>query len=113
MFNFLHSLKDKGISKAAKVFIQGKVERYGDMIDLKIDSREKRIELIIKLKGEDTPISIEVSEYLLMENEGKFYVQIGKLNASKEWLNLLAEDFVEGKNIEIPSQFKNTFKMFL
>lgn len=113
MFNFLNSLKDRGISKAAKVFIQGKVERYGDMIELKIDSRKKRIELMLQLKGEDSPISVEVSEYLFMENEGTFYIQIGKLNSSKEWLNLLAEDFVVGKKIELPSQFKNTLKMFL
>ncbi|MBZ0198388.1 MAG: hypothetical protein K8H86_00855 [Ignavibacteriaceae bacterium] len=113
MFNFLKSLKDKVGEKAAQAFLRNKVKRYGEMINLKIDSQGKSISAIFLLKGEDAQTAIEIAGYTLSEENGKLYIQIEKLNSSKEWITLLAEDFLSGKKIEIPANIKNTIQMLL
>jgi hypothetical protein len=110
---FLDNIKDKLTSITAKFFLSSKFERYGKMLDLNIDSFGKNIHLKLQLKGEDVPITIKIIDYHIVEEEDKVFIQIKRVESSKEWVSLIAEDLLIGKKIELPKQIRNTLKMFL
>ena len=113
MMKFLDNIKDKFTSTTAKIFLSSKFERYGKMLDLNIDSTGKNIHLKLQLKGEDVPITIKIIDYHIVEEEDKVFIQIKRVESSKEWVSLIAEDLLIGKKIELPKQIRNTLKMFL
>ena len=113
MMKFLDNIKDKFTSTTAKFFLSSKFERYGKMLDLNIDSTGKNIHLKLQLKGEDVPITIKIIGYNIVEEEDKVFIQIKRVESSKEWVSLIAEDLLIGKKIELPKQIRNTLKMFL
>lgn len=110
---FLINLKDKVTSATARIFLSSKFERYGKMLDLNIDSDGKSIDIKMQLKGEDEPVIIKIVNYHLTEENDKAFIQIQKVESSKEWIKLLADDLLTGKKIELPSQIRNTLKMLL
>ncbi len=111
---FLNSIKDKTVSFIAEKVLKSKFERYGTMLDFKINSEEKNIYLKINLKGEAEPLEIRVKEYSLITEEDENYLLIGSLNISKEWIDLLADDFLKGQKFKLPKGVVSTLgKMVL
>jgi len=100
----LGALKDSLASRAAKSMLAGRMERYGQLTDLRIRSKEKMLFVEVLLAGEAQEIRIEVSRYRITAGEGgKVALVIESISASREWLQLLLEDFVVGQPIPIPS----------
>jgi hypothetical protein len=96
--------KDAFTGAAARKFISGRIERYGTVRDLKIDSRQKTAMISCELIGESTPISIEVGRYEVEQgSDGKDYIRATQCRCSRPWITHLLEDFVEGKRFEVPS----------
>jgi hypothetical protein len=100
MFN---TFKDTLASSAAKSLLAGRIERYGRLTELRIRSREKTIRVEILLAGEVEELKIEVERYRVTGVAGAHAVVIERLRASRQWVQLLLEDFVVGKPIPIPS----------
>ena len=100
----LGALKDNLASLAAKSMLAGRMERYGQLTDLRIRSKEKMLFVEVLLAGEAQEIRIEVGRYRIVPAEsGKIALVIESITASREWLQLLLEDFVVGQPIPIPS----------
>lgn len=100
----LGALKDNLASLAAKSMLAGRMERYGQLTDLRIRSKEKMLSVEVLLAGEAQEIRIEVGRYRITTAEsGKIALVIESITASREWLQLLLEDFVVGQPIPIPS----------
>ena len=100
----LGALKDSLASRAAKSLLAGRIERYGQLTELRIRSKEKMLLVQVLLAGEAEEIRIEVGRYRIMPAEGgKIALVIESITASREWLQLLLEDFVVGQPIPIPS----------
>lgn len=97
------SFKDSLASSAAKSLLAGRIERYGRLIELRIRSREKTIWVEILLAGEVEELKIEVERYRVTGVAGSHAVVIERIRASRQWVQLLLEDFVVGKPIPIPS----------
>jgi hypothetical protein len=45
-------IKNAGLSKLALIYANKEIKEYGEMVNLRIDSKNKNIELEILLKGE-------------------------------------------------------------
>jgi hypothetical protein len=99
----LASLKDNLASMAAKSLLAGRLERYGQLTELRIRSREKTLSLDMLLAGEEREIRIEVGRYRVIGEGGKLALVIESISASREWLQLALEDFVVGQPIPLPS----------
>ena len=83
------------------------------MLNLQIDSHKKRIWMEVELKGESEPIRIEVGRYELEERDNKSYLVVKELQASREWIDILAKSYFDGYAIEIPSQLAKALKVFV
>ena len=96
-------IKDSLASSAAKAMLAGRIERYGRLLDLRIRSREKTIGAVLMLAGETEEVRIEVTRYKIVASGPERALMIETLVASREWLQLLLEDFIVGKPIPVPS----------
>jgi hypothetical protein len=96
-------IKDSLASSAAKAMLAGRVERYGRLLDLRIRSREKTIGAVLMLAGESDEVRIEVTRYRIIASGGEHALVIESITASREWLQLMLEDFLVGKPIPVPS----------
>ncbi|MEK7949293.1 hypothetical protein [Luteolibacter soli] len=100
----LGALKDNLASRAAKSMLAGRIERYGQLTELRIRSKEKMLLVQVMLTGEADEIIIVVDRYRIMPAEGgKIAIVIEAITASREWLQLVLEDFVVGQAIPIPA----------
>lgn len=97
------NIKDSLASSAAKSFLSGRIERYGRLIELRIRSREKTIRVEMLLAGELEELKIEIGRYRVIGVPGAHALVIESVRASREWVQLLLEDFAMGKPIPIPS----------
>lgn len=99
MFN---ALKDSMSSKAAQVFINKQIARYGRVTDLKIDSAEKTLELTCELDGEDRPVTVRVGRYVIEEVGDKRFIKAKSFSCSRPWLKNALDDFAKDRRVELP-----------
>ena len=95
--------KDALSSQAARSYVNGLIKRYGEVKELKIDSKAKSVDVVCELIGERDPVSVRVENYRLDNVGGKTFVEITKISCSRPWLQNLLEDHGRGRRVEVPS----------
>jgi len=101
--SMLGNLKDSIASTAAKSFLAGKIDRYGQVVDLRIRSKARMIYVEVLLVGEEKEICIDISKYRITGKAGEDAITIEEGQCSMEWLQLVVQDFLVGKPIPVPS----------
>jgi hypothetical protein len=99
--------KDRLISARIKQELNGQLARYGEILDVKLNTREQSVEISVRLKGEPDPISIRVGKYSLVKENGELWLTIDAqtIETSKEWLTLLLQDHAGRHRLPIPHKF--------
>jgi hypothetical protein len=100
MFN---AAKDALASRAAHVWANKLIARYGKVQDLKIDSRRKTMEVSCLLDGELMPITIKIENYVVETEQGKTYIRATGFSCTRPWLHKLLMDFGHRHRMELPS----------
>ncbi len=93
---------------AVKLWFNQTQKRYGNMTTIQIDSTAKTIHIELELKGEASPVQVDVKSYELSTNAGETFIELGEIQTSREWINHLIEDFLtpEKKCFKVPSAVK-------
>jgi hypothetical protein len=99
MFN---AAKDALASRAAHVWANKLIVRYGKVQHLRIDSRRKTVEVSCLLDGELTPISIKIENYVVETERGKTFIRATDFSCTRPWLQKLLMDFGHRHRIELP-----------
>lgn len=99
MFN---AAKDALASRGAQAWANNLIARYGQVQELKIDSRRKTIEVTCKLDGEATPITVKVENYVVETENGKKYVRATGFSCTRPWLQNVLSDFGHKQRFELP-----------
>lgn len=97
------NLKDSLASSAVKSLVSARLERYGRLTELRINSREKSLQVELLLAGEPSEIRVEVGRYRITGLAGSHVIVVESVRASRPWLQLALEDFVVGKPFPIPT----------
>jgi hypothetical protein len=97
------------IEKVRAEINSGLLKKYGKMTKLEIDKENKTISANLYLKGETEGVRITVSNYRLVQAEGKNPVfEPGTIEGSREWLDALLKTLVKAsvipERLEIKSQ---------
>ena len=100
MFN---AAKDALASRAAQVWANNLIARYGKVQDLKIDSRRKTVEVSCLLDGESSPITIRVENYVVETERDKKFIRATGFSCTRPWLQNFLMDFGHRQRIELPS----------
>lgn len=108
LFSFLNPAKDHLMAGAVKLWFNQTQKRYGTMTTIQIDSTAKTIHLELELKGEASPVQIEVKSYELSSDAGETFIELGEIQTSREWINHLIADFLppEKKSFKVPGAVK-------
>jgi hypothetical protein len=97
--------KDRLTERAALGYLNSKLlAPYGRATSLRIDSTAKTIQFEAELNGEATPIHIQISDYEITKENGRYFVKAASIHTSREWLTRLAADRVANNRFELPAQ---------
>lgn len=102
LFSFLNPAKDYALEVAVKLWFNQTHKRYGHMTSIQIDSTAKTIRVELDLKGETAPLTIDVKSYALSAGSGETIIELGDIETSREWVNLLLADYVKPENRRFP-----------
>jgi hypothetical protein len=99
--------KDRLISARIKQEVNVQLARYGEVLDVKLNTREQSVEISVRLKGEPNPISVRAGKYSLVKENGDLWLTIDSrtIETSREWLTLLLQDRAGGHRLPIPHKF--------
>jgi hypothetical protein len=94
----------------AKQYLNSKFGRFGRMLDLKVDSKEKTIRAEVLLKGEKEPIEIRIGHYEV-RTEGSSGLALSSIKTSRPWIDEVIA--LKGPEIFIPIEKVGMLSMFL
>jgi len=99
--------KDRLISAGIKQELNVKLERYGEVLDVRLNTREQSVEISVRLKGESDPITVRIGKYSLVKENDDLWLTIDSktIEASREWLTLLLQDRAGHHRLPIPQKF--------
>jgi hypothetical protein len=95
--------KDRMMEQGALAYINGQLlAPYGQATKLRLNSQEKTMAVELVLKGESSPLTLEIAGFDFSEEAGKYYIFVRDARTSREWLTALAATHFCGRKIEIP-----------
>jgi hypothetical protein len=94
--------KDALASQAARRYVNGLIKRYGEVSELKINSKAKSVDLVCLLIGENEPVTVRIDHYRVENHGGKHFVELGGCSCSRLWLQNLLEDHACGRRFGLP-----------
>jgi hypothetical protein len=109
--NFFQRSKDATVGFAARVAINTKLRGIGEMTELSIDTKTKRVRLRLELIGENEPIDIEITKYRLRSSERGAQLTIEGATASRQWLDVALQQFVIGETFPVPQKAEALLKL--
>lgn len=108
---FLHRSKDATLAFTARIAINRRLNSIGEMTELSIDTKHKRIWVRLELIGEKEPIEIEILRYNLKTEGETTRITIEEATASREWLTAALREFIVGQDIAIPPKAAALLKL--
>lgn len=96
------------IQKVRAEINSGLLKKYGKMTKLEIDNKSKTISADLDLKGEKDGVRITLSNYRLIQEEGKNpLLEHGAIEVSREWLDALLKTLAKTGVIPERMEIKN------
>lgn len=95
--------KDAVASQAARSYVNGLIARYGQVRELKIDSRAKTVAIVCELVGESEAVNVRVDSYRLSCENGQHFVEILTCSCSRPWLHNLLMDYACSRRLVLPA----------
>ena len=68
-----------------KRIVNTKIERYGHMLKLDINSEGKTIDLEVLLRGEGVPLKVHIGHYEIHTGDDSG-IKISQIHTSREWI---------------------------
>jgi len=96
--------------KAAQVYVNNQIKRYGHLQELTIDTSARTVEAVCLLHGEHQAITVKVMNYEILSEGGRHFLKATACTASRPWLQNLLEDHLVGKRLELPQWAATTLK---
>lgn len=99
----LSAAKDVLSSRAAQAWANNLIRPYGQVEELKIDSRRKTVAVTCQLDGEATPITVRIEDYQLEREGDRTFFRASRFNCSRRWLQQALTDHASEHRIELPT----------
>jgi hypothetical protein len=100
----IRKIKDQALAWTATQYLRSRIENYGQILGLSIDSSIREVRGEILLRGETEPLYAVLSGYEVTEDGEKLCLTFASLETSRDWLNQLLKDLLPGNVIKLPSQ---------
>lgn len=101
----LSTAKDRVLEQMALAYLNGNLlAPYGRATSLRINSSAKTICIEAELKGESSPVRIEVNDYEIKQEGSRYLARVKGVSTSREWLTTLAMKHLRNVPFELPAQ---------
>lgn len=104
MRGFLRKTKDATLAFTARLAANTKLRGIGEMTELSIDTKKKRVRIRLELLGEKEPIELEIVKYSLKNKGRAMHLTVEEATASREWLAVALREFVVGETLTVPKK---------
>jgi len=96
-------MKDIILSMIGSWVANSFVRKYGKVSSIKLDTEQKNLTVTAELLGELSPLTI-VLKYKSYRRNGQMLVEITYVESSREWIKLVANDYLNTNKapIEVP-----------
>jgi hypothetical protein len=107
------AVKDTGAGAAIQRWLAREMADYGELLAFTFNSRERLVQMDLMLKGEREKLTVQVTDYELLQQGDGDYIVVRSARASREWVNAVLRNFVIGKPHRIPEQYSSMARMVL
>ncbi len=98
------------IKNAFNVFIK----KFGEIKDLKFDTKTKSINLSVYLKGESDEVMIKILNYKFWKDDDDlYYIEISEISASRYWIDAISNVLLSGKRFVVPQNLVIPMKILM
>ena len=101
----LQKAKDSALAKVVQMIANHFFEDIGKVLELRIDSQEKKILLQLLLQGESEPVSVAIHKYQIVQIDQDYFFIVDDITITKEWMDTLAKKYFLHKKFAIPSAY--------
>jgi hypothetical protein len=106
--------KDSAQSKLIKKGMNVAMKKFGEVKDLKFDTKNKSITLTVYLKGEKQDVVLNIDSYKFSkDDDDNYYIEIFTVSANRYWMDALVRTFLIGRKFPIPSQLVVPMKILM
>jgi hypothetical protein len=99
----IKTAKDFLSSRAAQAWANNQISPYGKVDELRIDSRNKTVEVTCQLDGETSPITVRIENYVLEREGERTFFRANGFSCSRPWLQQVLLDHAIERRIELPT----------
>ena len=111
---FFSDSKDRMIEAVALPMLNNAwLKPFGHATSLKLDSTNKSAEIILELKGEQTPLTIHVQQYEVLREPGGTFIIVKSVTTSREWMTAMAREYLIGRKLAVPPEAAGMMSRFL
>ena len=101
----LSDVKNKVIECAALSYLNNKLlAPYGRATSLKVDAQARTLRLSLELKGETAPVELEIADYEIIKEHGRYFAVVKTVRVSRKWLTALAQDQLCNRRFELSAK---------
>ena len=101
---FLRRSKDATLGFTTRLAINTKLRGIGEMTELSIDTKKKRVRVRLELVGEKEPIDVEIIRYSLKVKGESTHITIEEATSSRQWLTVALREFIVGQDLAVPAK---------
>jgi hypothetical protein len=104
--DFFSNAKDRIIeTMVLPILNRAYLAPYGRAREIRVNTQDKSVELLVELNGDDAPVRVRVGGYEFTEEAGETFVTIHAVETSRTWMTTLAERYLVGRPLRLPREF--------
>ena len=106
-------LKDRALQKGLLLFLRPKLQRYGELRHITLDTSNKTLTAEIDLLGDPAPLTVSQAHYQLQEKGTHLFLIIRDVKVSKPWIQHLIEDHFGEVRLAVPVSLEGLLSRLL
>lgn len=111
-------IKDSILSLLLKKYINNLIDEYGEMVNLSIDSKNRKVSLNLLLKGEKENILVDIEEYEVIKKSDRTFIKFKRISSSREWIetlvsNRIIPNYAPNNKFEIDSKYASIIELLV
>ena len=111
---FFSDAKDRMVESVALPMLNNAwLKSIGRATSLRIDSANKTAEICLELNGEQSPITIHVNEYQLVNEPNGTSIILKSVTTSRQWMTAIAQEYLVGRPLPVPPEHAALISRFL
>lgn len=101
--NVSSGARNMAFEAGAAAWIKRRTRAVREVRHVRVDPQNRTASIELELVGETAPVHVQVGRYELLQRDGEPHIRLFNITSSREWLTILAEELVAGRDIPIPS----------